>query len=386
MKIEVSIPSPGESIEQLEITQWLVGDGQMVEKDQELAVLESEKASLSLVAQAAGKVKILVQAPSMVKVGSIACIIDADVVAEMPLTKKQDAANKKPTKTAIHSEAAKLKVSPLAKKLANINEINIESITPQGSRLTKSDVEKAITRKKLDEREERVPMTQLRKKLSEKLVSVQLNTAMLTTFNEFDLLPLLELRKQYGERFMKQFGVKLGLMSFFTKAAALALNEYRNVNASINGTDMVFYRYVDIGIAVQTEKGLMVPVLRDVHEMTLPEIEQQIYSIAEKARQAKISLNELTGGTFTITNGGVFGSLLSTPLINPPQSAILGMHTIQERPVARNSQVVIRPMMYVALSYDHRIIDGRDSVGFLKTVKNYIENPMQLYNFDDIGR
>nr|MBP7463225.1 2-oxo acid dehydrogenase subunit E2 [Bacteroidales bacterium] len=214
---------------------------------------------------------------------------------------------------------------------------------------------------------------------------VQINTAMLTTFNEVDMFPVLELRKMYGEKFLAQYRVKLGLMSFFTKAVALALNDYRNVNAAISGNDLVFYKYADIGIAVQTDKGLMVPVLRDVQDLNLPEIEQQIFLMAEKARNARISLDDLKGGTFTITNGGVFGSLLSTPIINPPQSAILGMHTIQERPVVRDAQIVIRPMMYVALSYDHRIIDGRDSVGFLKTVKNLIENPKELFDFSSLG-
>jgi len=388
MKIEIKIPSPGESIEELELVEWLVADGSTVEKDQELATLESEKASLILVASSTGVIHILLKAPALVKVGSTACVIDE---AKIPASGSNLV--QKSVGSAIISEShvevfqaeSKTRVSPVARKLAELNAIDIEKLAHQGDRISKADVVKAMRRKSTESREEKVPMSQLRKKLSEKLVSVQLNTAMLTTFNEVDMFPVLELRKMYGEKFLAQYGVKLGLMSFFTKAVALALNDYRNVNAAISGNDLVFYKYADIGIAVQTDKGLMVPVLRDVQDLNLPEIEQQIFLMAEKARNARISLDDLKGGTFTITNGGVFGSLLSTPIINPPQSAILGMHTIQERPVVRDAQIVIRPMMYVALSYDHRIIDGRDSVGFLKTVKNLIENPKELFDFGSLG-
>jgi 2-oxoglutarate dehydrogenase E2 component (dihydrolipoamide succinyltransferase) len=388
MKIEVKIPSPGESIEQVEIAQWLVKDGDIVEQDQTIAEMESEKATISLVAEHAGKIELLVSENAAVKVGTIACIIDTDFAEEIKKNKvdtseqtnTKDVQTTLPPEKKISDASSKVKVSPVAQNLMNIHNITVEEVLSGSHRINRKDVEDVIfaRSKKLERNETRASMSALRKKLSEKLVNVQLEAAMLTTFNEIDMSAVINLRNTYQKQFTDKYGVKLGYMSFFTKAASIALKEFPMVNAYIENDEIVTPNYTDIGIAVQTPKGLMVPVIRDVQLMDLAGCEVAIHNIADKARTNKITLDELKGGTFTITNGGVFGSLLSTPIINAPQSGILGMHAINDRPVAISGAVEIRPMMYVALSYDHRVIDGKDSVGFLKTVKQLIENPLLI--------
>jgi 2-oxoglutarate dehydrogenase E2 component (dihydrolipoamide succinyltransferase) len=395
MLIEIKIPSPGESISEAQLTTWLVNDGDYVEKDQELAEIESDKATLPLIAAEGGQIKIVAKVGDTVKIGSVACTIDTSVVKPVAVQNvgtKTEKVTEKPIaqtkqETVLKEWYAKVKISPIAKSLMDENNLSVDDIIQGLKRIGKSEVEMvinqkaeiaapaAISGKRIDDRKK---ITPLRKKLSERLVAVKNQTAMLTTFNEVDMSVVMALRKKYQTRFEEKYGIKLGLMSFFTKAASQALKLHPNVNSMIDGDEIITPNYTDIAIAVQTDKGLTVPVLRSVEDMSLADIEKSIAELAAKARAARLSMEEMTGGTFTITNGGVFGSLLSTPIINPPQSAILGMHNIVERPVAINGQVMIRPMMYIALSYDHRIIDGKDSVGFLVHVKQFIENPVKL--------
>lgn len=394
MKVEVKIPSPGESIEQVEIAEWLVKNGDIVKKDQSLAEMESEKATISLVAEHGGKINIIVPANEPISVGKTACIIDTDFAddtnSEANVNNnaenekdKNDKKNIESVKTEINEPTDKpesfdkVKITPLAKRLMDEKNLSIEDVINGLQRITKNDVEYVLNSatEESSRQSKSIKISPLRRKLSEKLVKVQQETAMLTTFNEIDMHELISIREEFKQKFIDKHGVKLGFMSFFTKAVSIALKEYPMINSAILGDEIVVPEYADIGIAVQTPKGLMVPVLRDVNNKNIPTLEKEIQFIADKARSNKISIDELKGGTFSITNGGVFGSLFSTPIINPPQSAILGMHTITERPVAISGEVKIRPMMYVALSYDHRIIDGKDSVGFLKTVKHLIENP-----------
>ncbi|MBN2683153.1 MAG: 2-oxoglutarate dehydrogenase complex dihydrolipoyllysine-residue succinyltransferase [Bacteroidales bacterium] len=379
MIVEITIPSPGESVSEVEIAQWHVKTGDFVEKDQELAEIESEKATLPLIASESGEIEIILE-PGTAKVGAVACKIDttkAGKTSPEEVGKKMEI--KPETKQNVQSKA--LKITPLAKAIIAENGLKSNDISAKGEKIRKEDVEKhlsgnkAVNKAETSRGEERRKLSPLRKKVSERLVGVKNQTAMLTTFNEVDMSNLIILRNKQKEEFQKKYGVKLGFMSFFTKAASMALLEFQEVNSMIDGDEIVYHPYTDIGIAVQTEKGLMVPVVRDVQNMQIGEIELKIAELASKAREKKISLDELTGGTFTISNGGVFGSMLSTPILNPPQSAILGMHNISDRPVAINGKVEIRPIMYLALSYDHRIIDGRDSVGFLKKIKELIENP-----------
>jgi 2-oxoglutarate dehydrogenase E2 component (dihydrolipoamide succinyltransferase) len=402
MIIEIKIPSPGESISEAQLSTWLVSDGDYVLKDQELAEIESDKATLPLIASESGRITFKAKVGDTVKIGSVACTIDTS--AEKP--QKQDVPNiSAPIKTveskkdekykSVESKQEavlkdwyeKVKISPIAKSLMDEYNLSVDDVIQGLKRIGKSEMEMVLNQKphrseqipKVTERiDDRKKMTPLRKKLSERLVAVKNQTAMLTTFNEIDMSEVMALRKKYQVKFEEKHGIKIGLMSFFTKAASEALKLHPNVNSMIDGDDIVSPNYTDIAIAVQTDKGLTVPVLRNVGDMSLADIEKKIAELAAKARAARLSMEEMTGGTFTITNGGVFGSLLSTPIINPPQSAILGMHNIVERPVAVNGQVVIRPMMYIALSYDHRIIDGKDSVGFLVHVKQFIENPVKL--------
>ena len=408
--IDIKIPTPGESITHVELYRWLVEDGAIVKKGTEIAELESEKATLTLVADEAGKISQKATEGSMLKVGSVACTIDTsfqpDEVKSSEETVKKEPSQQEQTKVDISpqpektayeektlpqvpenpSTFEKVKITPLAKKMMQENGWSIEDVINGLRRLKASDIEaamddstiapsvrKAATRDYKTER-----MSSLRRKLSERLVSVKNETAMLTTFNEVNMKAILDLRKKYQDQFMEKHGIKLGLMSFFMKASSIALLEYPNVNSSIEGENMIFYNYTDISVAVSTPKGLMVPVVRNVESLSLAEIEKQVASLSEKARKGKLSIPEMSGGTFTITNGGIFGSMMSTPIINPPQSAILGMHNILERPVAIEGQVAIRPMMYVALSYDHRVIDGKDSVGFLVRVKKLLENPVDM--------
>jgi 2-oxoglutarate dehydrogenase E2 component (dihydrolipoamide succinyltransferase) len=402
MILEIKIPSPGESITEALLANWLVLDGDYVFKDQELGEVESDKATLPLIAADNGEIKILVQAGSTVKIGEIACSIDTSVnkplvVEKIPepstpatntgkTEKKGMQIQPKTTENEAKNQFEKVKISPVARNLMEINNLSIEDIIQGLTRIGKAEVEAVLNQKKdlfsvkakIQRTDDRKKMSPLRKKLSERLVAVRNQTAMLTTFNEVDLSEVMALRKKYQPLFEEKYGIKLGIMSFFVKASSLALRLHPNVNSLIDGDEIVTPNYTDIAIAVQTDKGLMVPILKDIENMGLAEIEKSIADLASKARAARLTMEEMTGGTFTITNGGVFGSLLSTPIINPPQSAILGMHNIVERPIAVNNQVVIRPMMYVALSYDHRLIDGKDSVGFLVHLKQFIENPMKL--------
>ncbi|MCB0430609.1 MAG: 2-oxoglutarate dehydrogenase complex dihydrolipoyllysine-residue succinyltransferase [Flavobacteriales bacterium] len=405
MALEMTIPSPGESITEVEIANWLVADGDYVEKDQVLAEIDSDKATLELNAEAAGKVKILVEAGSTVKVGDKVCTIDTSAKApegqKAKAEPKKEEAKQETAAAAKTAEPAKSEAAPVqsssnyatglpsvaAKKMMDENGMSSGSVqgTGKNGRVTKGDVLSALANGTgaaapgWGGREiERQKLSSLRRKLSQRLVAVKNETAMLTTFNEVDMSRLMSLRKKYKDAFEKTHGVKLGFMSFFTKAVTEALKNYPNVNAMIDGEEIVHHRYADVGIAVSTPKGLMVPVLRNAEQMSLADIERNIGILAVKARDGKITIDEMTGGTFTITNGGVFGSMLSTPIINPPQSGILGMHNIVERPVAVNGQVEIRPIMYVALSYDHRIIDGKDSVGFLVNVKQMLEDPIRM--------
>lgn len=412
MIIELKIPSPGESINEVEIAAWLVGDGDFVEKDQEIAELESDKATLPLIAPESGTVKILVPTGDTVPVDTVACKIDtkssakkvkkskvlqSDLsdtshaetttgsVKETKQPEKELPASTKKSKTD-SAESFSVKVTPLAKKIMDENGLSIQDIQSGLKKITTREVNQVLDMKtslqksvKPASREsQRTKMSQLRKKLGQRLVAVKNETAMLTTFNEVDMSNVIEIRKKYQKKFQDKYGIKLGFMSFFVKAATGALQIFPRVNSMIDGDDIVTPDYVDICIAVQTDKGLMVPVIRNTESLSLPQTELKIAELAEKARTFKISIEEMTGGTFTITNGGVFGSMLSTPIINPPQSAILGMHNIVERPVVVDGKIEIRPVMYVALSYDHRIIDGRDSVSFLVKLKEFIEHPSSL--------
>jgi 2-oxoglutarate dehydrogenase E2 component (dihydrolipoamide succinyltransferase) len=396
---EFRIPSPGESITEVEIAIWMVENGAYVEKNTELAEVESDKATLMLVAEESGKISIKVIAGQTVPVGTIAYTIDTDAQPEPGKTPKPPIKNANTTETQQSKSieptvtpASKddLKITPIAAKIMEENNLSVDDIINGLKRISKQDVLNVVeSTQKLEEKTtkrpmavsretERTKMSQLRKKLSERLVSVKNETAMLTTFNEIDMSAISAIRSKMQTRFSEKYGFKLGFMGFFTKAVSIAAMHYPMVNSQLIGDEIVTPSYTDVGIAVQTEKGLMVPIVRNAESKSVAQIEEEIKVLAQKARDKKISIDELSGGTISITNGGVFGSLLSTPLINPPQSAILGMHNIVDRPVALNGQVAIRPMMYVALSYDHRIIDGKDSVSFLKMVKELIENPERL--------
>lgn len=388
---EYKIPSPGESISEVEIATWMVEDGAFVEKNDELAEVESDKATLMLVAEESGIISIKAPVGQAVKVGSVAYTLDTSAVKQEKVEAEIEADVKvKAEAENMVEDKNKIKVTPVAEQLMKENQLNIEDVLNGLRRISKADVQAVIntptnkpaaTEKQntaFSRASERAPMSMLRRRLSQRLVSVKNETAMLTTFNEVDMSAVMELRQKMQEKFVAKNGFKLGFMGFFAKAVAIAAQEFPTVNSQIEGDSVVSPSFVDIGIAVQTPKGLMVPNVRNAESKTVAQIEFDIKELAQKARDKKISIEELSGGTISITNGGVFGSLLSTPIINPPQSAILGMHNIVDRPIALNGQVVIRPMMYVALSYDHRLIDGKDSVGFLKTVKELIENPVRL--------
>ncbi len=407
--LEMKVPSPGESISEVEIAQWLVSDGDYVEKDQAIAEVDSDKATLELPAEESGIITLKAEDGDTVAVGQVVCLIDtsaekpADFVSaeeetvaveetakaeEKAPAKETKAPSPNPVKSTTDSYASKTP-SPAASKIMAENGISANRINGTGKdgRITKQDVLAAMaggfdasaaagwggTRE-----QKREKMKMLRRKIAERLVSVKNETAMLTTFNEVDMKPIMDLRSKYKAKFAEHHEVNLGFMSFFTKAVTEALNLFPAVNAQIDGQEMIFHDYADIGIAVSSPKGLMVPVVRNAEQMTLAEIEREIKRLAIRARDGKITPDEMTGGTFTITNGGVFGSMMSTPIINPPQSAILGMHNIVDRPVAIDGKVEIRPMMYLALSYDHRIIDGKESVGFLVKVKEMLENPERM--------
>ena len=391
--IEIKVPSPGESISEVQIANWVVKSGDFVQNGQVIAEIDSDKATLEMTAEASGEITILAEAGDTVAVGATAATIDtskqgnAPAVAAAPKAEAAPVAATTPAPAAASYAAGH--AAPAAAKMMAENNVNAAQVsgTGPGGRILKSDVAaamsagfdtNAVPARTGERTERREKMTMLRKKVAERLVSVKNNTAMLTTFNEVNMKPAMDLRAKYKELFKEKHGVGLGFMSLFTKAVCEALHQFPAVNARIDGTDIVYNDFCDVGIAVSTPKGLMVPIVRNAEMLSLADIEKSIGGLAKKARDGKITVDDMTGGTFTITNGGVFGSMLSTPIINPPQSAILGMHNIVERPVAENGQVVIRPIMYIALSYDHRIIDGKESVGFLVKLKEMLENPERM--------
>ncbi len=401
MIIEIKAPTPGESITEVQIANWLVKNGDYVAKDTEIAEIDSDKATLTVNAEMAGAIAILVEAGETVSIGTVIAQINSDAIAPEgmaieSIVKKSEAL--KPAAEEIkHAETPaaldEVKITPLARKIMEEKQLTGREVLEKlgHARITRQDVLNAsletnsapqIMDKSLiyeSSREtERKKMSTLRIKLAQRLVQVKNETAMLTTFNEVNMGRIMGMKKQYNEKFKEQFGVGIGFMSFFTKAITIALAKFPQVNAMIDGDELVFHKYADVGIAVSAPKGLVVPVIRNAESLSLSQIELRIKELAGKARDNKITLEEMTGGTFTITNGGVFGSMMSTPILNPPQSAILGMHNIIERPIAVNGQVVIAPMMYVALSYDHRVIDGRESVSFLVMVKDLLENPERM--------
>ncbi|MHA6278752.1 2-oxoglutarate dehydrogenase complex dihydrolipoyllysine-residue succinyltransferase [Salinimicrobium sp. CAU 1759] len=424
MALEMKVPSPGESITEVEIAQWLVADGDYVEKDQAIAEVDSDKATLELPAEASGIITLKAEEGDAVAVGQVVCLIDTDApkpgggegdskevakeekeatsAQEEQLessnkdNRKAEAKTETPSKPSTPSQKqdtyATGSPSPAAKKILDEKGMDAKSVqgTGRDGRITKEDAVKANpsmgTPGQGKRGEERKKMSMLRRRVAERLVDVKNQTAMLTTFNEVDMSAIFSLRKQYKDEFKDKHGVSLGFMSFFTLAVVRALDLYPGVNSMIDGDYQVKYDYKDISIAVSGPKGLMVPVLRNVENMSFRGVEAEIKNLAIKVRDGQITVDEMTGGTFTITNGGVFGSMLSTPIINPPQSGILGMHNIVDRPVAIDGHVEIRPIMYVALSYDHRIIDGKESVGFLVAVKEALENPEELLMDNDVKR
>ena len=383
MVLEMKIPSPGESITEVEISQWLVKDGDIVTKDQTIAEIDSDKATLDLPAEESGKITLKAEEGDLMAVGDIVCLIDTSVASDSkPLIKEPVVKEVKEEKKLDLVEDDGISITPLARNIASDKGIDINEIKAKGDKITKDDVLKVVPAmgSSNDEgrSENREKLSMLRRKVAERLVSVKNETAMLTTFNEADLSNIFELRKKYKEAFSQKHGVGLGFMSFFTKAVTRALKLYPDVNSMIDGNEKISYNYCDISIAVSGPKGLMTPILRNSENLSFAAVEQEIKRLADHVRNKTITVDDLTGGTFTISNGGVFGSMLSTPIINPPQSGILGMHNIIQRPVAVDGKVEIRPMMYLALSYDHRIIDGNQSVGFLISVKEGVEDPENI--------
>ena len=386
--LEIKVPSPGESITEVEIGNWLVSDGDFVSKDQELCEIDSDKATLTIAAEDSGQIFIQVNTGEVVSVNSVIARIDTSKSDTKKLTSqkkhnKQEDLSKGVARPQKNNENQNI-ASPAAKKI--IRELGLEKVegTGKSGRITKQDVLRTNVAMGLGNgrrSSNRKKLSTLRRKLASRLVSVKNETAMLTTFNEVDMSEINFIRSKYKDKFFKKYDVKLGFMSFFTKAVVRALQLFPKVNSMIDGDELIQYDYQDISIAVSTEKGLMVPVIRNAEDLDFLGIEKEILRLAEKARSGKLSIDDMLGGTFTITNGGVFGSMLSTPILNPPQSAILGMHNIVQRPVVLNGKVVPRPIMYLALSYDHRIIDGKESVGFLVAIKDALESPEE-YLFD----
>ena len=399
MILEMKVPSPGESITEVEIAEWLVQEGDYVEKDQAIAEVDSDKATLELPAEASGTVTFKAEVGDAVEVGAVVCLIDTSAAkpeggeaVKVAVSTPEVAAIPK-VEAPVNTTYATGSASPAAKKILSEKGIEATAINGTGKdgRITKEDAVKAVPAMGQQTNVEgrgvsRSKLSMLRRKVAERLVAVKNETAMLTTFNEVDMSPIFELRKQYKETFKEKHGVGLGFMSFFTLAVVRALKLFPSVNSMIDGKEMISYDFCDISIAVSGPKGLMVPVIRNAEDLTFRGVESEVKRLAILARDGQITVDEMTGGTFTITNGGVFGSMLSTPIINPPQSAILGMHNIVERPVALNGEVVIRPIMYVALSYDHRIIDGKESVGFLVAVKEALENPQEFLMDADVKK
>ena len=408
MALEIKIPPVGESISEVTIAQWTVSDGEYVERDQVICELESDKATFELNAEEAGEIKILVEEGTDVEIGTVVCSIDTDAKApegtaapkaEEEAPKKEDAPKaepKKEDKPSTDKQEEKTYASghpsPAAAKIAAENDVDPSKVdgSGKGGRVTKEDVMKAVasgaakigdmeltgTSFSRDTKTEK--MSNLRKTIAKRLVAAKNDTAMLTTFNEVDMGPVMELRTKYKEKFKETHGVGLGFMSFFTKAACIALMEMPAVNGIIEDNNILYHNYCDVSVAVSTPKGLVVPVIRNAESLSMDGIEKAIIDLATKGRDGKLTLDEMSGGTFTISNGGVFGSLMSTPILNAPQSAILGLHKIQERPMAIDGKVEIRPMMYLALSYDHRIIDGKEAVTFLVRIKDLLEKPEDL--------
>jgi 2-oxoglutarate dehydrogenase E2 component (dihydrolipoamide succinyltransferase) len=396
MVLEMKVPSPGESITEVEIATWLVEDGDYVEKDQAIAEVDSDKATLELPAEESGIITLKAEEGDAVAVGEVVCLIDT--AAEKPegapvKVEKQEPKTEVTQQPKEETTYATGTASPAAKKI--LAEKGIDAAAVQGTgkagRVTKEDAVKAVPSmgtKPIDSDRgvSRTKLSMLRRKVAERLVAAKNETAMLTTFNEVDMSAIFALRKEYKEAFATKHGVNLGFMSFFTLAVIRALKMYPAVNSMIDGKEMISYDFCDISIAVSGPKGLMVPVIRNAEKLSFAGVENEVKRLAIRAREGEITVDEMTGGTFTITNGGVFGSMLSTPIINPPQSGILGMHNIVERPIAKDGKVVIAPVMYIALSYDHRIIDGKESVGFLVAVKEAIENPQEFLMDNEIKK
>ena len=397
MILEMKVPSPGESITEVEIAQWLVSDGDYVEKDQAIAEVDSDKATLELPAEISGTITLKAEEGDAVEVGAVVCLIDSEGNASASKIKDKTTDNIKAESAEIavqtpvvESSYAAQSPSPAAKKIMNEKGISINEVkgSGRGGRITKNDAVKAVpsmgTQPDWGERNQnRSKLSMLRRKVAERLVDAKNETAMLTTFNEVDMAEVFKVRNAFKDEFLKKHKAKLGFMSFFTKAVVRALKLYPDVNSMMDGDYKISYDYCDISVAVSGPKGLMVPVVRNAELLSFSGIEKEIGRLAVKARDGKITVDDMTGGTFTISNGGVFGSMLSTPIINPPQSGILGMHNIIQRPVAIDGKVEIRPMMYLALSYDHRIIDGKESVGFLVAIKEALENPKELLMDDN---
>ncbi|GIJ95987.1 2-oxoglutarate dehydrogenase complex dihydrolipoyllysine-residue succinyltransferase [Capnocytophaga stomatis] len=391
--LEMKVPSPGESITEVEIARWLVKTGDYVEKDQAIAEVDSDKATLELPAEASGVITLQAEEGDAVKVGQVVCLIDTSAskptgvaTSKTEEIKKEEVKKEEPKPTSVEKTTyATNTPSPSARKILEEREIPVSIVkgTGRDGRITKDDALKASkpsmgTPTGGSRSETRTKMSMLRRKVAERLVSAKNETAMLTTFNEVDMTAIYELRNQYKDAFKEKHNVNLGFMSFFTLAVVRALKMYPDVNSMIDGQEKVTYNFCDISIAVSGPKGLMVPVIRNAENLSFRGVEAEVKRLALRARDGQITVDEMTGGTFTITNGGVFGSMLSTPIINPPQSGILGMHNVVERAVVKNGQIVVAPVMYVALSYDHRIIDGRESVGFLVAVKEALENPVEI--------
>ncbi|RAJ11290.1 2-oxoglutarate dehydrogenase complex dihydrolipoyllysine-residue succinyltransferase [Arenibacter echinorum] len=403
MILEMKVPSPGESITEVEIAEWLVSDGDYVEKDQAIAEVDSDKATLELPAEESGIITLKAEVGDAVAVGAVVCLIDTSASKPAGAAKSEEkAAEKKPEVKEVAEQKTEVKqektsyasgsASPAAKKILAEKDMDASTIkgTGKDGRITKEDAVNAVpsmgTPTGGSRGDSRTKLSMLRRKVAERLVAAKNETAMLTTFNEVDMSAIFALRNQYKEDFKNKHNVGLGFMSFFTKAVIRALQMYPSVNSMIDGKEMISYDFCDISIAVSGPKGLMVPVIRNAENLTFRGVESEVKRLAIRAREGEITVDEMTGGTFTITNGGVFGSMLSTPIINPPQSAILGMHNIVERPIARDGAIAIAPIMYVALSYDHRIIDGKESVGFLVAVKEALESPEELLMDNNVKR
>ena len=404
MVLEMKVPSPGESITEVEIATWLVKDGDYVKKDQAIAEVDSDKATLELPAEVSGVITLKAQEGDSVAVGQVVCLIDTDAPAPAETAAAPAAKAETPAPVAAPAPAPKVEApaptsyasgtpSPAAKKILEEKQIpaNQVSGTGKGGRITKEDALKAQparhsmgTPTSGKRGEKRTKLSMLRRKVAERLVAAKNETAMLTTFNEVDMSAIYEIRNEYKDAFKERHNVSLGFMSFFTLAVVRALKLFPDVNSMIDDKEKITYEYCDISIAVSGPKGLMVPVIRNAENLSFRGVEAEVKRLAIRAREGQITVDEMTGGTFTITNGGVFGSMLSTPIINPPQSAILGMHNVVDRPIVRNGQIVVAPVMYIALSYDHRLIDGRESVGFLVEVKKALENPVELLMNNDL--